>query len=231
MFSSFLWEWSPFISQIHTTRASWTTRASPEVPSTWFGPVARGAVSAVLTLWPMYRSSKPVKCSTEMSHTVGEATRNWLYQSFRYNLISVHRLKSWNFNCDNQVIFFKFLLTMISWKKFSSSFRWNIQMNDFSVTCTFSEHIFISYNFYLLIFNTFKLYLLRFVFQIIFLCLYHYFVCIMSCMLVVLDIPVYLENIYSLSLREWIMLSINESHGVLFSSNKCLRMIPGFFHS
>lgn len=38
-------------------------------------------------------------------------------------------------------------------------------MNDFSVTCTFSEHIFISYNFYLLIFNTFKLYLLRFVFS------------------------------------------------------------------
>lgn len=70
-------------------------------------------------------------------------------------------------------------------------------MNDFSVTCTFSEHIFISYNFYLLIFNTYKLYLLRFVFQIIFLCLYHYFVCIMSCMLVVLDIPVYLENIYT----------------------------------
>lgn len=162
-------------SLIHTTRASWTTRASPEVPSTWFGPVARGAVSAVLTLWPMYRSSKPVKCSTEMSHTVGEATRNWLYQSFRYNLISVHRLKSWNFNCDSQVIFFKFLLTMISWKKFSSSFRWNIQMNDFSVTCTFSEHIFISYNFYLLIFNTFKLYLLRFFFQMIFLCLYYYF--------------------------------------------------------
>lgn len=161
-------------SLIHTTRASWTTRASPEVPSTWFGPVARGAVSAVLTLWPMYRSSRPVKCSTKMSHTI-EAIRNWLYQSFRYNLISVHRLKSWNFNCDSQVIFFKFLLTMISWKKFSSSFRWNIQMNDFSVTCTFSEHIFISYNFYLLIFNTFKLYLLRFVFQMIFLCLYYYF--------------------------------------------------------
>lgn len=171
MFSSFLWEWSPFISQIPTTQASWTTRASLEVPSTWFGPVARGAVSAVLTLWPMYRSSRPVKCSTKMSYTI-EAIRNWLYQSFRYNLISVHRLKSWNFNCDSQVIFFKFLLTMISWKKFSSSFRWNIQMNDFSVTCTFSEHIFISYNFYLLIFNTFKLYLLRFVFHIFF------FVCI-----------------------------------------------------
>lgn len=36
-------------------------------------------------------------------------------------------------------------------------------------------------------------------------------------------------TLYSLSLREWIMLSINESHGVLFSSNKCLRMIPGLF--
>lgn len=31
-------------------------------------------------------------------------------------------------------------------------------MNDFSVTCTFSEHIFISYNFYLLIFNTFNIF-------------------------------------------------------------------------
>lgn len=48
-------------------------------------------------------------------------------------------------------------------------------MNDFSVTCTFSEHIFISYNFYLFIFNSFKLYLLRFFFQMIFLCLYYYF--------------------------------------------------------
>lgn len=41
-------------------------------------------------------------------------------------------------------------------------------MNDFSVTCTFSEHIFISYNFYLFIFNSFKLYLLRFFFKLFF---------------------------------------------------------------
>lgn len=131
------------------------------------------------------------------------------------------------------MIFFKSLLTMISWKKFSSSFRWNIQINDFSVTCTFSEHIFISYNFYL---RYSSLILLNFIYSDFFFKLFFYvciiiLVCIMSCMLVVLDIPVYLENIYSLSLRERIMLSINESHGVLFSSNKCLRMIPGFFHS
>uniref|UniRef100_A0A8W8NG71 ABCA1-4-like C-terminal R2 regulatory domain-containing protein n=1 Tax=Magallana gigas TaxID=29159 RepID=A0A8W8NG71_MAGGI len=51
---------------------------------------ARSSVRSA-TLWPMYRSSRPVKCSTEMSHTVGEVPETD-YIRILDIIFSVHRL-------------------------------------------------------------------------------------------------------------------------------------------